>query len=132
VKSKRRTSPGFRVLRGSEEKNTNTVQGVAADSWALRPLSGALEPRQSPGMWLCQQPTKCADCDALPACLPAVPACSCLTSAVAAFAKRHMVLPSDPSDLYEPAAGADDGHGVPFKMVHTARMRYEGGGMVWL
>jgi hypothetical protein len=41
----------------------------------------------------------------------------------AAFAKRHMHLPTDPSELYEPASGADDGHGVPFKMAHTLRMR---------
>lgn len=55
-------------------------------------------------------------------CLPCPLSCL-LCGLPAAFAKRHMVLPVDPSELYEPAGGADDGHGVPFKMVHTARMR---------
>lgn len=56
-------------------------------------------------------------------CLPYLLCLLALPALPAAFAKRHMVLPADPSDLYEPAGGADDGHGVPFKMVHTARMR---------
>lgn len=46
------------------------------------------------------------------------------THRAAAFTKRHLPLPSDPHELYEPQAGVDDGHGVPFKMAHTQRMRY--------
>lgn len=47
----------------------------------------------------------------------------CALCAAAAFSNRNLAIPSDPTELFEPQCGADDGHGVPFKMAHTQRMR---------
>lgn len=62
-----------------------------------------------------------------PPCAPCLP----MRAAAAAFSHRHQQLPSDPAELYEPSAGADDGHGVPFKMGHTARMRFVAAVVFW-